>query len=487
MSTETIELTNVGPIEHLSVPLPEGGGITVFRGRNDSGKSLSIGATERLCGSDVKLSQRDGSEEAGSIIGLGMTFRVGQTTRGKGELLATSIAGKLNIGDLIDPGIKDVMAADRARTKALCKLLGVEANPELFREALGYPPVIEGTDIVEMQRQLKVRCDEKALELERQANHAEGQSQALSDVSDDIDLDAESDADVLQAALEDAIKEESSISTHRAEGVRREREAIEATDRIYEAKDAYSGPSVDEASTGLAEADKTRSELSIAATEASEAYQQAERASVIAGHTHSAAINALTAAESHSKAMAGWKETIQASTADYPEDDDVNAAKHAVDAARENADCGFRIREHKANAEQAKRLAGEAKEHHKGAEELRKAGKATEKVLATVVDADTLTLKGGRWMTEVPGRGSVPYHERSRGVRAALALDLAARRAREMEPEGMVVIPFPQEVWEGLDPENRAHLAVQAKRLNVNLITAESAAGDIRCEVFKEA
>jgi len=44
----TVEIQNVGPIEHLTLPVPEGGGIVVLRGRNGTGKTLSLDAIDRL-------------------------------------------------------------------------------------------------------------------------------------------------------------------------------------------------------------------------------------------------------------------------------------------------------------------------------------------------------------------------------------------------------------------------------------------------------
>lgn len=487
MSTETIELKNVGPIERLTVPLPEGGGITVFRGRNDSGKSLSVGATERLCGGEVKLSQRDGSEDAGCVEGLGMTFRVGKTVRGKGELLATSIAGRLNIGELIDPGIKDPHAADRARTKALCKLLGVEARPELFHDALGgsasfamaiSDQALETDDVVEMQRRIKRDCDTAARTEEDAAEQESGRAAALRESTEGVDLTGEDDAEKLQAELEAAIKAESAlIERDEAAGKMAEAAHLAAT-QLAEAVKSYTGPTVKdalaeqtEARLRLDESANTLAAAQIAHNEARRRLDLAERATRAAGEHHTA--------------ITGWRQTIDSVQGDRPTNDDINAAKHVVYNAREAVERGTRIRDAKKRTAAIETHKGRSQLHRETSEKLRAAGKATEKVLAKVVEADTLTLTAGRWMTEAPGRGPVPYHERSRGTKAAIALDLAARRGREMSPQGMVVIPFPQEVWEGLDPDNRSKLADQVKRLNVNLITAEAAAGDVRCEVYK--
>ena len=38
-----IEIKNIGPISTASIPIPEGGGVVVLRGKNGSGKSIEIG------------------------------------------------------------------------------------------------------------------------------------------------------------------------------------------------------------------------------------------------------------------------------------------------------------------------------------------------------------------------------------------------------------------------------------------------------------
>ena len=436
MST-TIELKDVGPIERLTVPLPEGGGITVFRGRNDSGKSLSIGATERLCGGDVKLSQRDGAEEQGCVAGLGMTFSIGRTTRGKGELQATSIAGKLNIGELIDPGVKDPMAADRARTKALCRLMGVVANPEKFHDALGGagafvtivdPDTSKVDDIVEMQRLIKRDCDTAARTEEDAAEQEAGKAAALRESTEGVDLTGEDDAEKLQAELEAAIKAESALIERDEAADKLAEAAHTAATQLAEAVKSYTGPTVKDA---LAAQELAVGELKVAATNLeaaqiahNEARQRLDKVSIQTNSAHD-----------HHVAITGWRQTIDSVRGDRPTSDDINAAKHDVYNAREAVERGTRIRDAKKRTAEIETHKGKSQLHREMAVSLRKAGKATEKVLAKVVEADTLTLKAGRWMTEHPDRGQVPYHERSRGTKAAIALDLAG----DIERGGAVI------------------------------------------------
>ena len=73
MSTETIEVADIGPVERLSIKVAPG--VTVLHGMNDSGKSLTIEAVQKLLGGKQKVTQRDDAESSGYVEGLGVTIR----------------------------------------------------------------------------------------------------------------------------------------------------------------------------------------------------------------------------------------------------------------------------------------------------------------------------------------------------------------------------------------------------------------------------
>lgn len=495
---DTIEITNNGPVERITIPVPIGGGITLLRGGNDTGKSLTLEAIQKLLGGKQSVSQREGADERGCIEGFGVTITFAASTRKKGELEATSIEGKLSIAELIDPGLKDPNAADRARTKALCRLLGVEARPELFHDALGMDDfakvvtdhALAPDDVVEMQRRIKADCDRAAKAHEDTATCCDGAARSLREAAEGSDLTGEDDADILQSQLEQAIKAEAVVHEQRKEATRRQQAAREAREEIEKAEANCTLPSAAEAITARNDARRKRDATLTAASEAYQAYTAASNASDAAEGECRTADAVSDAAKNHEEAIAGWAETVEASAAvEPPTQEQIDVATTAIVGARDAVEHGVRIRDAKTSLKGADEAKTEANQLRAHAERLRDSGRDTEKVLAEVVHADTLTLKGGRWMTQVEGRGAVPYHERSRGTRAAIAIDLAARRIRQLGAIGKAIIPFPQEVWEGLDYANRQKLLAQAKRLNVNLITAEadrdaSDEGDLRAEVY---
>ena len=70
--SQTIEVKNIGPVEQVSIPVPEGGGIVVLKGRNGSGKTQTLRAIESAATGRGRPSVRDGALR-GEINGLGVT------------------------------------------------------------------------------------------------------------------------------------------------------------------------------------------------------------------------------------------------------------------------------------------------------------------------------------------------------------------------------------------------------------------------------
>ncbi len=165
---ETIEIKNVGPIEYLPIRLAHGtaqGGVHVFRGRNESGKSTAIKAVGALMGSGDKLNLRRGAT-SGSVAGYGTSITLGGTTRVNGdvELFVNRIEDVYSFDKLVDPGLKDGEAADKVRVKALISAWRVEPDAQTWRDLFDSPEQFEeivqkkslaAADPVDMAAQIK--------------------------------------------------------------------------------------------------------------------------------------------------------------------------------------------------------------------------------------------------------------------------------------------------------------------------------------------
>ena len=116
---EEIELQDVGPIHQLSIPLPEGGGVVILRGKNDAGKSETLNAVDALVTGRGSIEKRDGSPRGSISLGEARLTVVKQQRRDGAELAAVSLDSRFDLADLVDPGLKDPEKADSFRIKAL--------------------------------------------------------------------------------------------------------------------------------------------------------------------------------------------------------------------------------------------------------------------------------------------------------------------------------------------------------------------------------
>ena len=126
MSTGTLK--NIGPLETLTFPIPEAGGVVVFHGRNGSGKSTALRAIDTTVSGKGKVSVRDGTLK-GEIDAFGVRVSLARSIRRTGEAEVVSLEGRFSVADLVDPGMKDPDAADAKRIKALVQLSGARPTP----------------------------------------------------------------------------------------------------------------------------------------------------------------------------------------------------------------------------------------------------------------------------------------------------------------------------------------------------------------------
>lgn len=175
-------IENIGPIERVTFPCPEGGGLVVFRGRNGSGKTTALQAVEAAVTGKGKLPLADEAEESndrGTVEAHGVTLTIGKSTRRKGEADVTSLEGRLSVADLVDPGIADPDAADLRRIKALVGLSGAQAEPARFAEIVGglaeleklvSPDALKQGDLVSLAGAVKRGLESVARTVEQRAD-----------------------------------------------------------------------------------------------------------------------------------------------------------------------------------------------------------------------------------------------------------------------------------------------------------------------------
>jgi hypothetical protein len=454
-----VTLENIGPISELEIPIPEGGGVVVLRGRNGVGKTTALEATQKVLGTQTYLSCRDGADK-GNVSGFGVNVTVGRSMRRTGELEATHLEGRFSVADLVDPGIKDPEAADKKRIRAIVNLTGAEASEEKFREVIGDElfeelcgPTGDEVTLLDMHTAYRLELHECARRCEREQAKNEGQASALRESAGDISTEP-----VDEAALKDRVvsaeRELTIIQENRKAGDR-------LSDRAQEAKlilDTLEVPTDDEVCRAREMLEKINEQVIDLKAKLGEAEERQATAKDILS----------TLEVNHSRAAEHKAVIAESMNFAYPTDQELEAAKSEAAEADKAWKQAIVDREARHQLGQAKTADKQARRASKRAEAARIAAKQCDKVLADAIKTDRLIVKGGRLYVPT-SRGEILYSELSNGEQWEIALDLASQLVGET---GLIVVP--QVAWEGLDIKNRELVAEHAKEKRVTIITAEA-------------
>ena len=497
MSTEEADVfeiiaKNTGPITYARVPVPKRGGMVVLEGRNGVGKSELLRHIECITSGKGKGNVKDGAA-TGSVEAFGITLKLGaKTTRHGKELFVESLEGRLNISELIDPQIKDPLAADAARIKALVQLANVPPQPELFHDIVGgrdeFEAVISGDtveakDLVVMAASVKRDIEKAARTSESQSEHAEGRARASHEIATKVDMKAPYDGAKLQADLEAAIREEARLKSEQLAAVKA-RQAIKlAKDKLEDADAAYSGLSVADAkvleegamqSVTLAQSQVSTLEESLREIQQKLALAQQQLKSEL--QKRDAAISARKTAEQHEAMLAQCREEITKVAPPEPTAEMLTRAALEITRCREACDLGVLVRNAKEQLAESEKQLDLAAMHRKRADKLRDAAQAVDNVLSDVVSRShkQLRVEGGRLVVDSSGTKEF-FHRLSAGQRARLAVDIGIACLPADHPSVLIIH---QEQFEGLDPINREELAEHAIGRGVTIITARAERND---------
>lgn len=479
-------LENVGPVQRLRVPIPEGGGVVVITGRNGSGKSTSIEAVESLVTGKGRPSVRDGALR-GEVHGLGVLMKVARSCRRTGELEVQSLEGRLSVAELVDPQLANAEAADAKRIKALVALTGATARTDLFEPLLGGreafdrvvgPAAAETDDVVLMASRVKRDVETAARSAEDQAKTADAHAQAKREAARDIlggtlpEVLELLDDTAVQAELVDAVRAESAAKTAVLEATQKLKAAEQSAAWLL-ARSAENLPASGELETALQAAVLRAEDAERLAAEAeSRARQLRHEASVAAAELAGARAN-LEAGKARGAQLEAARANVAAAEGVNLVELEVTAraAGERVARARAEGDRAVLVRKAAEQIGAADGFDADRARHAAHAQRLRDAAAGVDEVLSGLVAAAGVPIRveAGRLVVDTPTRGATYFADLSHGERWRLSLEIATKAVGSGG-----LLPIPQDAWEGLDPQNRDMVAGIARASGVVILTAEA-------------
>jgi ABC-type molybdenum transport system ATPase subunit/photorepair protein PhrA len=495
MSSVVIE--NVGAISSQVIPVPDGGGVVVMRGPNGIGKTTALDCVSALVNGGKPPSLRDGAKR-GLIEGLGAKITVGLSSRRTGEIEVRSLEGRLDVSDIVDPGIASVEAADARRIRALVAVSGVTATAETFADLVpGGADEIEqhvsektlgSGDVLEIGGAVKRLLESMARQVETQAENAEGKAKTLAAIAGPVSEDEPHDAAKLQADFEDAVRRRQSLESQAAAWRK-----AQAT--IAECNAALSASESADAAVSSADELRSRSKALVALFDVQQRKivdleRQLAVASAELQQTRNDIrnIDELLAASKRDKERtdALKKMLDEATLFQAVEANQVEAACLCVQMASDAMERGALVRERLSKRVEADAAYAEVKKLRAKAVRLRDSAAGTDGILSDLVaklgvPLQVKVIDGKTRLVTETGRGVTPFSELSAGERWRMALDIAIEA---VGPRGLLVIR--QEAWEGLDPINRQEIASHCRERGAVVITAAASGGEgIETEVMQ--
>lgn len=464
---KTVVIENIGAVQRLEIPIPEGGGLVRLRGRNGAGKSTALRAVEGLLGGDSNLEKRDGAP-GGEVSGFGARLSVKKSTRRSGVLEVESLDSRLSAAELVNPNIADAAKADAKRIKALVQLAGVAPDVAMFADIIPAGVSIEAgeaADAVSLSSHVKRQLERLARDAESLADKAAGSATALKKSSEVVKGKEERvEPAKLQAGLHDAIREEARLKSDAANGKKILKSAEAARESLERLQSGYQGMVVDEAKSLVRTANKNW-------FEAKENVERAEKLLAEATRQRDVADAKLSEAQQHESNFKAWSDSI-AAAADVktPSDSDIAAATTKVATLQDRIRNAEAYRRALGEFSKAKTFQVEADKHAAQAEALRSAARRTDEVLSEIVGRLKCPLRvaDGRLVLDTD-RGQELYADLSDGERWRVALDVVVPF---LPADGILTIP--QAAFGELDPTNRAYLDQLCRERHVVILTAEA-------------
>jgi energy-coupling factor transporter ATP-binding protein EcfA2 len=470
-----IKIDDVKAIVHLTLPIPEGGGVVVLQGANGCGKSTALDAIATAAGAkDRGLTARDGAK-FGKVTAPGVTLRVARSTTRAGELELQSIEGKHSIDKLVDPGFVDPAASDRARIRTLIQFAGVEPDIEMFSGIEGYDNakdhVVESEDVLKIAANLKDEIEKLARSSETSAADAMARASLLYEQCQGIDSKVERDGDRLRALSEQAIRDLAEIQGSAQAKQEQRSQWITCKSQLDQMATDYKPMNEIEHKIKWWEtrACETQNEIDLLKVKLVDAQSNLKSWTQELRHTQQV-----------EKSQRELRAVVDAGEPMLIDGKYIIERVLAVENARHREQAGEVQRKKHIDRDGAvkwQQIANkdtdEGKYFRAGAAKID--GILSEQINKLGVD---LAVMNGRLYYDT-SRGPTLYDDLSAGERWRIALDIVIEIAGADS-----LLSIPQECWEALDPANQMAIAKHCQSRGVALFTAEATDGELRYKMF---
>ncbi len=504
-TTSIIEISDLGPIVHRTIPVPADGGVVVLRGVNGGGKTTTLDAVRTVLGGPKRLPRRDDAE-SGSVSFAGTTVKIAKRQSRIGakvdELDVVHLEDQYDISQLVDPGLKGNEENDTVRIRALVQLSGVEIDWSQF-EALvpqdeAYDPISidEAKDLPDpVVRAAKVKriLDAEARRISKIAEAVRKQQAACEAAIEGTDTSSPCERKPLQDAHAAAVAKLARLQAELKAATDARQARVNAEAKLKELGASYNGPTVQDAKAALAseQADLDQCRIVVADTKealakAQRAFEEAESGLRCAKAERDAAQQTLDAATDHDELIASYTGQFEGDLPKAPGAAEIVAAEEEVSAAEAAVEQGIKQREAIILRDKAEADAAMAEKHEARVAQLRDAGKATDGLLSQAVRFDSLKVLGGRLVFTRPDGREEFFGRLSDGERWTVAIEIGAQRVSEKTGDGTRLLILPQNAWQDLDPNNRDVVNDVAITEGIVVLTAEAARGSLRAVLYGE-
>jgi len=476
---ETIEIDKVGAINHLSIPLPEGGGLVVLKGRNGAGKSTAIKSVESLYDPIARksLETSDRSIDPGTIHGKGVRVKLGKSKSTIGELVCDSIDGGLDPSVFVDPGIKDEVKADAKRLHVLVRLSGLKILKSDWMSLTGgkYEDLVQA-DPIETADRIRRAIHTEAKMLEEQIEKRSREADALIRPAMDQDLSLAEKADTFADLLDQLRKDLFSAAIEN-------KNAIEQNAKVTEAKlklDGIARPvPVSEVESELESHNRG---ILILESEMEDLGRELKRKEIDLQEMKFRKEQFETQLE-NSRRLQKLIDDLESSAAleiqPTIEVSDIEARIAKGTRLHEQALLAKKVRDDLIKGDAIK---AELEKEKTEAKKLREVARGTDSIFGRQLSSMGFTdviVDDGRLKVK-SDRGLELVSELSDGERWRLAIKVAANGLGEG-----AILPVEQAAYEGLDPENRLLIRDLARKKKIVIVTALASDEELTAEVVQ--